>query len=146
MLKLFHTSICATLLLFTAAASASGLGGVLKDRAIDSVTPKAPSLGLDKGIDALALPGLSTDTAGNAAGVLQYCLKQKYLSGLNAENAKEKLLDKAGLKQTQKDQGYEQGLAGVLMGKGGKSVDFDQLPEKMKGKACDYVLENAVGL
>lgn len=75
--KLFHASVCASLLLFTAAASASGLGDVLKDRAIESVTPKTPSLGL---------------------------------------------------------------------GKGSASVDFDQLPKRMKGKACDYVLENAVGL
>lgn len=83
MSKLFHASVCAALLLFTATANASSFGDALKDRATDSITPKTSRLGLGQDAD-----------------------------------AKEKLLDKAGLKQTQKDPGYEQGLAGVLMDKG----------------------------
>ncbi|UWX04864.1 hypothetical protein H1235_00410 [Pseudoxanthomonas sp. NC8] len=33
------------------------------------------------GVPGLSLPGISADTAGNAAGVLQYCVKRKYLGG-----------------------------------------------------------------
>lgn len=117
------------------AASGSGLGGALSN-----------AMGGKNAGAALGLPSLSGDMAGNAAGVLQYCIEHKYLSAMDADKVKDKLLDKAGLSSTKKDDDYEQGLQGILSGKDGKSVNFDSLKGKLKDKACDYVLENAGNL
>src|SRR5690606_18157096 len=49
------------------------------------------------GLGGLALPGISGKTAGNAAGVLEYCVKRKYLSGNAVASVKDKLLSRYGL-------------------------------------------------
>ena len=133
-----------TLGLATTAHAIGSLGDSLKSRAADALGGTSSS---SSSLGALALPGLSADTAGNAAGVLEYCLKQKYLSGANVDNVKGKLMDKAGLStQKEPDPEYEQGLSGVLMGKGGQNLNLDKLQDNLKSKACDYVLESSVGL
>lgn len=98
---------------------------------------------------ALGLPGISSNTAGNAAGVLQYCIQNKYLGGTDASSVKDKLMDKVGIgtKQSQQqDTGYQQGLNGVLSGNGGSSFDLGKLKSSIKEKACNYVLSNASSL
>ena len=99
-----------------------------------------PSLG------GLTLPGISGKTAGNAAGVLEYCVKRKYLSGNAVASVKDKLLSKYGLgteKKARQDSGYKSGLQGILQGDGGKSFNLDSVSDKLKDKGCDYVLDNA---
>lgn len=99
-----------------------------------------PSLG------GLALPGISGKTAGNAAGVLEYCVKRKYLSGNAVASVKDKLLSRYGLgteKKGQQDSGYKSGLQGILQGDGGQSFNLDSVSDKLKDKGCDYVLDNA---
>jgi len=94
----------------------------------------------------LALPGISGKTAGNAAGVLEYCVKRKYLSGNAVASVKDKLLSKYGLgteKKARQDSGYKSGLQGILQGDGGKSFNLDSVSDKLKDKGCDYVLDNA---
>ena len=94
----------------------------------------------------LALPGISGKTAGNAAGVLEYCVKRKYLSGNAVASVKDKLLSKYGLgteKKARQDSGYKSGLQGILQGDGGKSFNLDSVSDKLKDKGCDYVLNNA---
>jgi len=66
------------------------------------------------GLGGLALPGISGKTAGNAAGVLEYCVKRK-----------------------------KSGLQGILQGDGGQSFNLDAVSDKLKDKGCDYVLDNA---
>lgn len=98
---------------------------------------------------ALGMPSIGSDTAGNAAGVLQYCIKNKYLGGTNATSVKDNLLDKIGMgnKQVQQqDSGYQQGLSGMLSGSGGSTFDLGKLKSSLKDKACGYVLDNASSL
>lgn len=93
-----------------------------------------------------SLPTIGGDTAGNAAGVLEYCIKRKYLSGDAVASVKDKLLAKYGLAestQTEQDSGYQSGLKGLLQGQGGQSFNLDAVSGKLKDKACDYVLDNA---
>ncbi|CAM5786259.1 DUF2501 domain-containing protein [Castellaniella caeni] len=118
----------------TSSQSTSGLGGLLGGGATGS---------------ALGLPGLSDGMAGNAAGVLQYCIQNKYLGGTDATSVKDNLLNKVGLGSAQKQQqdtGYQQGLGGVLSGSNGSSFDFSKVKGELKDKACNYVLENASSL
>ena len=98
------------------------------------------------GLGGLALPGISGKTAGNAAGVLEYCVKRKYLSGNAVASVKDKLLSRYGLgteKKAQQDSGYKSGLQGILQGDGGQSFNLDAVSDKFKHKGCDYVLDNA---
>lgn len=88
---------------------------------------------------------------GNAAGILQYCIKQKLVSATNTENIKDKLLDKLGLNsaEKQKQTDYTQGMAGLLQTKDGLALNLNNigstpLAEKVKTKACDLVLKQGV--
>ncbi len=95
----------------------------------------------------LGLPSIGSGTASNAAGVLQYCIERKYLAG-GAAGIKDKLLGKIGLgggKETQ-DKGYQSGLSGILSGSDGKTFDMGKLQDRIKDKACEYVLDNAKSL
>jgi hypothetical protein len=88
----------------------------------------------------------------NAAGILQYCMKNKLVSATNPENIKNQLMDKLGLdsgtKQTPPED-YTQGLMGLLnTGKGQqldlKTIGNSPLAEKVKTQACDFVLKQGV--
>ncbi|ATZ93904.1 DUF2501 domain-containing protein [Dickeya fangzhongdai] len=95
---------------------------------------------------------LSAGSMNNAAGILQYCLKQKLVSATNTENVKNQLLNKLGLssqQEQQKQTDYVQGLAGLLNTGEGKQVNLSTLgntplAEKVKAKACDIVLKQGV--
>lgn len=96
----------------------------------------------------LPLSSLSPASAGNAAGVLEFCMKNNYLAGGDAQAMKDQLLGKIGGGSTQKaktDSGYLAGLQGMLNGSDGKSVDLSGggLKEELTRKACDQVLKHA---
>lgn len=95
---------------------------------------------------------LSADSMTNAAGILQYCMKNKLVSATNTDNIKSGLLDKLGLdsgtKQTQPVD-YTQGLMGLLnTGKGQQlnlnTIGSSPLAEKVKAQACDFVLKQGM--
>lgn len=124
-------------------AATSGLSSSSEE---SSTSPSFPSL------DGL-LPGgsstLTSKTASNAAGILEYCVKNNVVSQVNATTVKDKLLEKIGLKQEakqEKDENFTDGLKGILHGDT-SSLDLSTLSGKMKDKitkqACDVVLNNA---
>ena len=90
------------------------------------------------------MPAIGTSTMGNAAGVLQYCVKNNYLGG-DAASVKDKLLAKI-TGQKKQETGFASGAKGLLQGGDGKSLNFKGLSSKVKEKACDYVLKNATSL
>ena len=92
----------------------------------------------------LAMPSLSGDTVGNAAGVLQYCVKNNVLGG-DAAGLKDKLMGKI-TGQPAQETGFQSGLQGMLQGGGGASLNLQSLSGPIKEKACDYVLKNASSL
>ena len=92
-----------------------------------------------------AMPAIGNNTMGNAAGVLQYCIKNNYLGGGDAASVKDKLLAKiTGQKQQQS--GFASGAKGLLKGGDGQTLNFKLLSSKVKEKGCDYVLKNATRL
>ncbi len=92
-----------------------------------------------------AMPAMGQSTAGNAAGVLQYCVKNNYLSATAAGGVKDKLMGMI-TGQPQQQTGYANGAKGMLMGDDGKSLNLKGISGKLKTKACDYVLKNASSL
>ncbi len=122
-------------------ASSQNLGG-LKDAA--------------GGID---VSSLASGSASNAAGVIEYCMKNNFLGG-DAGGVKDQLMGKLGGEEKAKaDPGYLEGAKGMLAGGDGKSTDLSSLGGggaaggalgDMKGKltkqACSAVLDNAKSL
>ena len=99
-------------------------------------------------LSSLGVP--ASGTASNAAGVITYCMKNNYLNPNKAEQVKEQLLGKLGLgtqkQEAPKDQGYLNGLAGMVTGSNGQTFSMDKLKGDLKEKACDFVLDNAKSL
>lgn len=94
---------------------------------------------------------LSADNMNNAAGIMQYCAKQKLASVTNAENVKNQVLDKLGLgtQEQKQDTNYLNGLQGLLNSQNGEQLNLTELgnsklAEKVKAKACDLVLKQGV--
>ncbi|ENP9997586.1 DUF2501 domain-containing protein [Escherichia albertii] len=94
---------------------------------------------------------LSTDNMNNAAGILQYCAKQKLASVTDAENVKNQVLEKLGLnsEKQKEDTNYLDGIQGLLKTKDGQQLNLDNigttpLAEKVKTKACDLVLKQGL--
>ena len=150
--------LCATVAAGAFSAHASGLGDTLRGQlgggAAES-SSSAPGLGGMLGgsggssaLSALGLGNLSSGTASNAAGVLTYCMKNNYLNADKAAQVKNQLLGKLGLgqKEEPKDQGYQNGLMGMVTGADGKSFSLDKVKSNLKEKACDFVLDNAKSL
>ena len=145
----FHMfAVAAMLVLGTVApVHAAGLLDGLKGAATEQLGGGSSSGGSAAGmLGGLGLPSMGAGTAGNAAGVVQYCIKNKYLGG-GASGVKDSLLRKAGLGgKEEKDPGYQSGLSGMLSGSDGKSFDMSKVQSSLKEKACDYVLDNAKSL
>lgn len=137
-------------------ANAAGLGDALKGQlggaAESSSGTSALGGALGGGGGASALAGLSgltgAGTASNAAGVITYCMKNNYLNADKAAQMKDQLLGKMGLgkKEEPKDEGYANGLSGLIKGSNGQTFSLDKVKGQMKEKACDFVLDNAKSL
>ncbi|ENA1755186.1 DUF2501 domain-containing protein [Yersinia ruckeri] len=91
---------------------------------------------------------LSAGTITNAAGILQYCVKNNVLSAKGTTAIKDRLISKLGISSTEnaKSQDYQDGLGGLLKTSEGKSLNLNdlgtsQITEKIKTKACDLVLK-----
>ena len=154
------TLVCAALTMGAVGAHASGWGDALRGAAESSGSGGSSSglggmLGGGSGgasssaLSGLGLGGLtSSGTASNAAGVLTYCMKNNYLNADKATQVKNQLLGKMGLGQQEqpKDQGYKDGLMGMIKGNNGQSFSMDKIKSNLKEKACDFVLNNAKSL
>ena len=107
-------------------------------------------LGAMKSLAGGNLGSLASGSAGNAAGILQYCIQNNYLSGDAAGSVKDRLISKVGgTDAASQDSGYADGLKGMLTGSDGKSVDITKmgsLESNLTQKACQAVLSNASSL
>ena len=93
---------------------------------------------------------LSANSMTNAAGVLQYCVKNNVVDN-NVSSVKDRLMSKLGLTDTAKAQettDYKQGLMGLLNTGDDRQVNLKslgntELGKKVKTKACDLVLKQS---
>lgn len=92
-----------------------------------------------------AMPSMGQSSMGNAAGVIQYCVKNNYLAGGDANALKDKLIGRI-TGQKKQETGFAAGAKGMLMGSDGKSFNLKGISSTLKEKACDYVLDNAKSL
>jgi hypothetical protein len=143
------TLIALALLAAGASAQANNLLDQLKEKAGEAAganTQSAQGGGAGGALGNLGfkMPAIGASTVGNAAGVLQYCVKNNYLGG-DAASVKDKLLAKITGQKPQ-ETGFASGAKGLLKGGDGQTLNFKLLSSKVKTKACDYVLKNATSL
>jgi len=140
-----------TLPLFAAAVLGLGLACGAQAQSLDSLKGAASSaLGGSSGGGALGgMGGMSAGSLGNAAGVLEYCFKNNYLSGDSVSAVKDGLMGKmGGSSAAQSDGGYMDGAKGLLKGSDGKSMDLSGggLQKQVTQQACDFVLKQGKSL
>lgn len=95
------------------------------------------------------LPSVAQASPSNTAGVLQYCVRNNYLSGSAASSLKDSLLGKAsGSGQHANDSAFKAGNSGLLETGNGQnfSLSGKGLKQEVTHKVCDMVLQHAKSL
>ena len=94
---------------------------------------------------------LSAGTMNNAAGILDYCAKQKLASVTDTQNIKNQVLGKLGLdtQEQKQDTNYMDGIQGLLNAQNGQQLNLStlgnsSLAKEVKTKACDLVLKQGM--
>ncbi|MBE1160766.1 DUF2501 domain-containing protein [Dyella acidiphila] len=135
-----RTSLIATA---CAAALALGFAGTAAAQDLGSLGSK---LGGNSSLGNMLPGGGSSGSMGNAAGILQYCVKNNYLGGdSGASGIAGKLLGKTQGGGGNSD--YLSGAKGILHGSNGQTTDLNSvgggnsdLKSKLTTKACGVVL------
>ena len=84
------------------------------------------------------LPNVGSISAGNAAGVLQYCMKNKLVSSSSASTVLDGLTKSPNVT---KSHDYTAGAAGQILGGGSKPFSIGSAPSYLQSRACDMVLK-----
>jgi len=126
-------------MLLIAAAAVAGACGSAAAQDMGSLK------GLAGGLDPSKL---ASGSAGNAAGVVEYCMKNNFLGG-DAAGVKDQLMSKVSGGGESEKTDYADGAKGLLKTGDGKSVDIGQLgsmKQSVTKKACASVLDHAKSL
>ena len=155
MKKQFLISILTGTLLVTGAAQAASWQESLSSAASELTKESGTSQG---GLSASSLTGLlsnssqslSAGTMNNAAGILEYCAKQKLASVIKLCVRYELAAQHFHNQQEQKaDTNYMDGIQGLLNAQNGQQLNLStlgnsSLAKQVKTKACDLVLKQGV--
>lgn len=92
---------------------------------------------------ALSGQSVTSGSAGNVAGLLEFCIKNKYLSGDKAAAVKNSLTSKLPGGSSSSDSGYKSGKKGILNSSNGSALDLSGggLKEQATKQICDTVLD-----
>lgn len=117
-----------------------GLGGIASAQDLGALKGMAGGSG--------DLSSVASGSAGNAAGVIEFCIKNNYLSGDAAGSMKDKLMGKiGGSDESEQDKaGYTDGAAGLLTTGDGQKIDLAKmggLKKSITKTACASVLDHA---
>ncbi|TKI02978.1 DUF2501 domain-containing protein [Martelella alba] len=131
-------------------SAASALGNSGNSAGGESAKNSAPSISSLTGLLNGGDKALSAGSMTNAAGILEYCVKNNVLSANGVSSIKDNVMKKLGISSpaSANSQDYQQGLGGLLnTAKGGqlnlKSLGSTPLGEKVKTKACDLILKQS---
>jgi hypothetical protein len=97
---------------------------------------------------ALGGQSVTAGSTGNLAGVLQYCLKNRFLGGSEASSVSDKLMGKlGGSSAAASDKGYQNGAKGILTSTDGKQLDVSGAAKaELAKQVCNQVLAQAKSL
>ncbi|HWL70375.1 MAG TPA: DUF2501 domain-containing protein [Geminicoccus sp.] len=134
--------LAAALLAIGATDGRAQLTDALED-AVGGGSSSSSGGSLLEGLGGQSVPALDKVGLGNLTGVLEYCAKNNFLGG-NASGLKDQLLGKlGGEEKAQSDQGYQEGLGGILGGDSGQKVELGNsgLKQQLTDKVCKEVLK-----
>jgi hypothetical protein len=117
--------------------------GILLASAAGAAGAQAQNLDMLKGLAGSGgLGSMTSGSLGNAAGVLEFCVKNNYIGG-DASAVKDQLMSKIPGGKPSSDSGYVSGVKGLLTSSDGKTVDLSGggLKQEITKKACDVVLK-----
>ena len=95
------------------------------------------------------LPSVTQASPSNTAGVLQYCVRNKLVSGSAASSVKDSMVSKVtGSGQGVNDSGFKAGNNGLLHTGNGQSFSLSGsgVKEQVTQKVCGMVLDHAKSL
>jgi Protein of unknown function (DUF2501) len=118
------------------------LGNLLKQGGGDG-SSSAGGLGNLGGMSSgLSGQSLTSGSTGNVAGVLQFCIKNNYLSGSSASSVKDSLTSKLSGGSPSSDSGYADGAKGILKSGSGQQMDLSGggLKQEVTKQVCDKIL------
>jgi hypothetical protein len=121
------------------------LGGILNQSGNSGAAGAVGSLGgLGSG---LSLQSLTSNSTGNVAGVIEFCIKNNYLGG-GASSVKDGLMSKLPGGASSSDSGYTDGSKGILTSGGGQQVDLSGggLSQPITKQICDKILAQGKSL
>lgn len=97
---------------------------------------------------ALSGSSMTSGSLGNVAGLLQFCIKNNYLSGDGAAAVQSALMGKLPGGASTSDSGYTSGVSGLLSGSDGGQLNLSGggLKEQITKKVCDQVLAQGKSL
>lgn len=98
---------------------------------------------------ALTGQSMTSGSTSNVAGVLQFCIKNNYLSGNGASSVKDSLMSKlGGTSAASSDSGYTDGAKGLLKSGDGKQLDLSGggLKQQVTKQVCDKILSQGKSL
>jgi len=97
---------------------------------------------------ALSGQSVTAGSTGNIAGVLEFCIRNNYLSGNAAGGVKDALMGKLPGGSAKTDTGYNDGARGILNSASGNKVDLGSggLKAGLTRQVCDKVLSQAKSL
>jgi Protein of unknown function (DUF2501) len=98
---------------------------------------------------ALTEQSMTSGSTSNVAGVLQFCIKNNYLSGNGASSVKDSLMSKlGGTSAASSDSGYTDGANGLLKSGNGQQLDLSGggLKQQVTKQVCDKILSQGKSL
>ena len=105
------------------------------------------AMGMGQGGGALAVPSVNQASPSNIAGVLQYCVRNNYVSGTSASSVKDSLVSKVTGPGRAPDSQFRQGSSGVLdTGNGSNFSLGGGIKKQVTKKVCDLALSHAKSL
>lgn len=93
----------------------------------------------------LPISSLTSSSAGNAAGVLEFCVKNNYLNGDSVASVKSALMKKVPGASSGSDSDYTDGAKGILHSPGGKTLSLSgsSLKDKATKQVCEKILSQS---
>ncbi len=132
------------------ACAALGLALVGPPAGAQTLNDLTGALGKSAGsLGGAGLPSVDQASPSNLAGVLQYCLKNQFLGGGDAQSVEQSLMGKlGGSDAAAKDEGFQAGSSGLLQTGGGDTFGLggEGLQQKLTDQVCDLVLSHAQSL
>ena len=151
-IKLPSTTALRTVAIAIAALSAVALSQLPASPAhaqlLDQLKGAVGSGSGDSAMGGLAggVPKVGQASPSNTAGLLQYCVRNNYLSGGGASSVKGSLLGKVtGSGNSRQDSGFQSGNQGVLQTGNGQHFKLGGggIKQQVTHKICDLVLQHA---